>query len=356
MDNLIRHDGGQARVWDSAFKFVEAPMCYLNKKQRVLASSFVVPGNENKDSKTHVFYKDQPTLGIKLAMGIVYPLTLALTPFSIIADMFLGVSQALFRLYQGADQKEIKSILHKKVFASPAQQMTFLAVNGVALFALCYQLKGPAYFAACIFTIGAPKYQLISLFNRNALVFAISAVCVSPILGCSLYTLSQKCVSGLPRCCRPDGYNIFIDGGAQNQFGEKIDFNNPESFYETWRREHDGESKTSEENQSAFNSLKISISKELKDLPKTEKFDKFRTWLNSTPAQPPFALFGFTSESQVTEKALKEKFKNLAKEYHPDKCPDAKEEAGVYFKLIFAARLNIEKTILKIHKQPVNED
>jgi hypothetical protein len=74
----------------------------------------------------------------KIAQGfflgwVALPITLASTPVTILADMIAGVVEGGMQMYTNGFDQEAKTILYKKLVASPVQQITFTSTAvGVA--------------------------------------------------------------------------------------------------------------------------------------------------------------------------------------------------------------------------------
>lgn len=363
MDFSNKIEWKKDRIWGSAFKPIEAPMSFLNEMQNKYGSfwSFLITNptsfstHSNKllegikhcnlklikisliDLKTDVkesfihLYKKKQIVPIVLATGIAFPATIALIPVSMIADIFAGVIQAGLRLCQGADKNEVLSILHKKVVASPIQQ-------GI-------------YFLTSVITLGIISGVLIPNVHQKGFAFgrafAINTFFWSALTGNLLYCTSQKVTASLPRCLRPDGYNVFIGSGATDMFGIKADFD-AETTYQKWRnKEQEWHYKAKDKND-RFKDVRDQVTADLNNLALKfpEKFTKIRNWFES--GQDTHVLFEFSSPDEVTKEVLIKKYKLLALQCHPDKFQgDERKEAAIWFNLVMEARLDIEKNILE---------
>jgi hypothetical protein len=286
-----------------------------------------------KESFIHL-YKKKHLVAIVLATAIAFPTTVALAPISIIADIFAGTIQASLRLCQGADKDEILLILHKKVIASPVQQGIYLLTSVIALGILA----------------GGMIIRMHQEGIRFIPAFAVSALVVSAIMGNVVYWNSQFVVASLPRFFIPDGYNVFIKGGAKDEFGIKVDFD-PERKYLKWR--HEWRHEFEETDKAYFDNIFANAIKETEnELNKLsinfpQNFKTFRAWFSSD--KKTYKLFGFSSADKVDENGLNKQFRALALQCHPDKFPDKekKKEAEIWFKLLMAARFDVEENILK---------
>lgn len=364
----------RAPVWGSAFKIAEAPMSYMNRLQneygdfgscfveffkfptsfayhgiqlvdgfryrrvRLLKESVVGFGRDIKDSFVHLYQKKH-LVTIVIGTGIAYPLTVAMTPVSIILDIFAGSIQASLRLCQRADKEEILSILHKKVIASPVQQGVYLLTGLVALGILA---GGPA---GHMWQRGIP---FIPSFAANALLF-------SALMGNIFYTRNQRSVADLPRFFRPDGYNIFIDGGAKDECGKIPDFD-AETTYLRWRRKVEETTAQSNTTNREFTKTRKLIQDDLDKLITKfpDEFTEIRNWFKSN--KDTYELFGFSSLITVNENRLKRKFRLLALQCHSDKFQDdnAKKEADIWTRLVLEARLDVENRFKLLNQSTSN--
>lgn len=67
---------------------------------------------------------------------VAMPIHLASIPVSIVADVVIGVAEAIFIAKKGAPRKDIQELLFKKLVASPIQQLTYGAVTGTLFYAI----------------------------------------------------------------------------------------------------------------------------------------------------------------------------------------------------------------------------
>lgn len=369
MVNNLTIEWNRAQLWESAFKIAEAPMSYLNKLQNTysercgcfieffetMPTAYAIHrdqllgglsplnlyeikrglqgwGSDVKQTVIHLYEKKHLVL-ITLGTCVALPLSLMMVPVSMIADIFSGVIQASLRLCQKADKEEVLSILHKKVIASPVQQSIYLLSSLILL-----GLIG-----------GGAAVQISQAGNSFIKAFVISSLFCSALLGNLVYCRSQEAVANLPRFFRPDGYNVFLDNGATDSFGVKVDFD-PESRYQKWRYQQQEEAKSHYRSYNTlsdpFAETKQRIKTELDKLEKKfpEKFIEIRTWFES--GQKSYQLFGFLSIEAVSEGDLQKKYKSLALKCHPDKFQNHEaKEAEIWFKLLMEARLDVEEKI-----------
>lgn len=349
-------------VWNSAFKIIEAPMSYTNKwlnthgRWYELISSYPVAEEEWKGKfqtiACHLYNKKIMILATAVQV-IAYPFSWIFTPLTAIADIFAGVIQATVIACQGASKEEIQSILHKKVIAAPTQQLAYTFNNFVELgpiirpFALYTALIAPPL---SVMVVG--QFLLAGLPVSTAMTFLITKVSVtftsnmikgaavpvfihSMLLGDILYRDAQNMVGNLPKFLIPDGYNIFIEGGALDELGENAF--DPEQKYAEFKNQR----------VETLN-FKASIKKSLEVVAeKATRFQKLYDWLESE--REPYELFGFKSKDEVNEVILKKFYFEWSLLCHPDKCEkELQQEATILFKMVSAARQDLENSLEKI--------
>src|SRR4051812_46299623 len=173
-------------VWPSAFQWVEQPLYSLNEERN--------KGLQDSDFKW-----------VMLRQYVYWPLVMCATPLSCIADVAAGVAEAALSAYRGDGGTE--SILHKKIIASPIQHLVFFSGN-LLLPVLCGSLCIPA-----ILKLNLP--WLKGFIGVSTLIFG-------PMAGFLSYHLVQRAVGKLPNWARPEGFNIFINGGCLNPKGQKM--------------------------------------------------------------------------------------------------------------------------------------
>lgn len=398
----------RAPVWNSTFKIIEAPMSYMNKLLNVhgrwldqLILSFPVSGQEFSNTfepiwvglKTFNFteiklgtigfggklrilgqhlYDKKITILATVGQIVAYPISWIFTPITAIADIFAGVIQATVRTCQGASKGEIQSILHRKVIAAPAQQLAYTISNFVVFGPMFLQIAAKiALFAPFLAVSIVGTSLLFGLPVAHAIVYATTEIYVpsvlssamtsasigilvhSLIMGDSIYRDAQGMVGKLPKFLIPDGYNIFIENGALDEFNNNAF--NPEEKYAEFKKQKHAEfkkkpksSRRKSDKRPFSSDYTASIKKDLDNIKeKDPSLKRLRDWFEGD--EEPYTLFGFDSEDKVTEAGLKNSYRKLSLKYHPDKCLEkSKEEATILFKMINTAREDIEKMILKI--------
>lgn len=398
-------------VWGSAFKIIEAPMSYMNKLLNThgrwydIISSSPVSGRDLSDAFDPLWYGLKKFNVTEMKLGaagyagklqilagylfdrkitilatagqvIAYPISCAFTPITAIADIFAGVMQATVRTYQGASKEEIQSILHKKVIAAPTQQLAYSLNNFVVLGPIFLEVAKYAAIGAAVVSLYAsvigigvslsaglplskgivvvakivPKVvasTAISIAKKSA---SESIIIYSFLMGDTLYRDAQGMVGKLPKFLIPDGYNIFIENGALDEFGDNAF--DPEGDYAEYKKQANNSRENSNElpiNEKRPYSLRFkqSIESDLNKITnKDPSFQKLRTWFEA--GKKPYTLFEFESQNQVDESKLKQSYRKLVLKYHPDKCADAsRTEAEILFKMVNTAREDIEERILK---------
>jgi hypothetical protein len=251
--------------------------------------------------------------------------------------------------------------LHKKVIAAPAQQLAYVINNFVVMAPLYRNVAKVA--AVAIPVLGCLSFGLLL---AGGLTFAESAsvmpvimyetmwayvtedlqrgiICHSLLVGDHLYRSAQSMVGKLPKFFVPDGYNIFIENGALDSFGNNAF--DPEGKYAEFKEA----SRSSGNNQRPYSpDFRRSIISDLSKIVSSDpNFNQIREWANK--GLEPYTLFGFTSEDKVNESDLKKAYRKLALQYHPDKITESsKPEADIYIKMINTARKDVERNILKI--------
>lgn len=389
-----------APVWNSTFKIIEAPMSYTNKllnihgrwhniissspvTRRDLSNAFdqvvfglkkfnftemklgaICFGGKLQTLSSHLY--DKKIIILATAGQVVaYPISCIFTPITAIADIFFGVIQAMFRACQGASKNEIQSILHKKVIAAPVQQLAY-TINNFVIFGPIFLVLAKnaaivtAFVTASIGFIGVCSPFLgLSLSERITVVIsaipeifasdfksamyegAIKVILIhSFLLGDMMYRDAQTMISKLPKFFIPDGYNIFIEGGALDEFGDNAF--DPEKEYAEFK---DQSQTNTERPYSEY--FKASMQEDLKAVnEKDPTLKELHDWFINN--QEPYTLFGFESKDKVNESELKTSYKRLALITHPDKHPgNSNREAEILFKVLNTAREDVEKKIIK---------
>lgn len=381
-------------VWNSAFKIIEAPMSFTNKLQNAHGRWYEIINDSPLTSKEWDVAVNQLGEGLKkfnftevklgarniggnllklsahlydkkivilsmLGQTIAYPISWIFTPLTAIADVVAGVIQAMIRACQGASKKEIQTILHKKFLAAPAQQFAYTINNLVILgpvFKGVLQALAKTVAQAVLMAALAAIYLsyqgyspskidirdfLVSRSNVIEIV-ALSIFMHSFFFGDSLYRHAQTMVAKLPKYLIPEDYNIFIENGAFDAFGNKAF--DPEGKYAEfkWKFERASAEERDRVERGPFSSIKIDLLQVVNPDP---NLTDLREWLIS--GKESYTLFGFESEEDVIMPSLKSSYKKLSLKCHPDKCPTSSNlEATILFKMLNMARLDVEENII----------
>lgn len=271
---------------------------------------------------------------------VVYPLTLCVAPFTMLADITVGVAEVAFTYYKGCDAATLKSIALKKFVASPAQHLTFMTINGAGCFAtavyisLVYQIR----FIYCL-----PFSGWLTIFT---------------------YPISQQVIGILPKWTKPEGFSIFIDGGANDLDGSKYTQQFDESYqkYQRERRQKYAGARQYEQaqghNTSNFNVAeddswnstceKIISELSLKEVKKANgveltDYDKFKNGV--IKKVKPRELLGLNSN--FTAEKLRSVFKKFSFILHPDRNAHRIAESTAIMQCFFEAHHLLEEKLKK---------
>ena len=143
---------------------------------------------------------------LRIQSACFYPLVVVGAPFTALYDVTSGLVSCGAAFYRGDRSGLIQEIFRKQVIASAVQHFAFLAVQVV--------LIGGVY---ALIKMNIPYGD----GSGPALEFW---VCVYFMLcmGMFGYRLGQRGVGALPKWAQPDGFNIFIGGGALDEWGRRV--------------------------------------------------------------------------------------------------------------------------------------
>jgi hypothetical protein len=263
---------------------------------------------------------------------VVYPLTICAAPFTMLSDMILGVAEIAFAYYKGCDTDTLKSIALKKFVASPAQHLTFMTINGAGCFVAtaCITLAYHIPFIYCL-----PFSGWLTIFT---------------------YPTSQQVIGTLPKWTRPEGFSIFIDGGASDLDGSKYtqQFDKDYQKYEQERRQKydqewlkfaraQSEQTYQQQNTSNFNMSeedtwdivcqKIITELSLKESAGLTDYDRFKNGI--IKKMKPRELLGLNSN--FTAQELRYVFKKFSLVLHPDRNAHRATESTAITQCFFEA-------------------
>lgn len=321
-------------VYPSAFQLVEKPLYYLNEVHN--KTSLYMKKNSTN------FFKSSLAILLEriqlLVIGWVFwPVIMCATPFTASVDIGVGICEAFYAKYKGASSHQISLIIQKKIIASPIQHLAYVVTNAyattnLAIPVLCRTL--PITFAFCL----ASSFSIfpISLFIKGSLLYFLIK---APHIPLSSYHFAQKIISKkLPVWARPEGFNIFINGGSLDYFNHKItdeDYTDIEASFRKWakeciknRLEEKKKLKKNEQIESVHKRLqgKITIVNAYQNNEFKDFFNRFlskESEINLLQLSPSFS-----------KEELKKAFKRWSLVLHPDKHTekDIKEVAEILFK------------------------
>ena len=272
----------------------------------------------------------------KIGRSVVYPLILCLAPFTLVADIVIGVVEIIFAFYMNASKEVLYSIARKKLIASPIQHITFIVINATGC------LLGATLIWA--------EYRGLPFL----LCLPFSGWLANFTYGPSQTFIGKK----LPEWTRPDGFNIFIDRGARGVNGEKY-FESFDAAYESFKQQRRSQENTHSKHSSSSSrgtnkeAQAAAIWNEkcdivIQDFHLTEvtgadltRYDQLKNRV--IKKLPPIKLLEL--EDNFTETNLKRAYKKGALILHPDKNYSRQEEAGALTQLFFEANCHLEEVL-----------
>ena len=128
---------------------------------------------------------DKPALTVIgfLSGFVATPISIAFTPVGIVADVVIGIAEAVFLTYKGANNKAVQELIFKKIILSPAHQ-TLSVIAKITIFVIL------------------------------------------PICWPFSYAGSQSIITILPDYLNHKKMNIFINGGITDKDSTKTAFDN----------------------------------------------------------------------------------------------------------------------------------
>ena len=192
----------QYQLLPSAFKIAESPT-YLSWKSIRFSESL---WNQNSANNWEQFKNRTIAflVGISGYLGgmVALPITLCLTPLTLVADIVVGASECVFCLYKGLTKEDISIIAHRKFIISPCQHLTFCLGAITAL--------GVAWLVIFVYA-SSPVYALYPWLEfQPALIFWPMG-----------YSSGQAAVGLLPTSLDHQSLNIFIGEGSGEGLNEQ---------------------------------------------------------------------------------------------------------------------------------------
>ncbi len=285
----------QYQLQPSAFKIAEFPthLCWesIKSAEKLFQSDTNSIPELVKNRTIAVLYGVGGYLGGMIAL----PVTLCLTPITLLADIVVGVAEILFCIYHGANKEDLYVIAHRKFAISPCQHLTFClgAIAGL----------GISSFFVGSFTFG------------GALIFWS--------LG---YALGQKATSMLPESLNDSSFNIFIGGGSGEGDDNESWFKNTKSASASDRTKEQADTPPWEEYiQKAIPSLS-----RVNDANLNGKYIDFKKSLlkKCSPQELLGLADGFSKED------LQANYRLLTLILHPDKNRSREKEATALFSVL----------------------
>lgn len=300
----------QYQLLPSAFKIAEYPTYLCWKSFRLSEPLW----NRNSISNWEQF--KNRTIAILVGTGsylagiVALPITIGLTPITLLADIIAGVAECIFCAYKGLGKEELSIIAHRKLVISPCQHLTFClgAITGLGVGFLVYRLNRLTYLLV-------PRAGF-----KSSLVFWPSG-----------YAFGQKAVGLLPKSLNHESLNIFIGGGS----GEGPD------EQEKWCNGNINAHKQSKPNPSfEIDHSQIEwndfIDKEIQSLNRVNDPNLAIQYINFKQRLlnrcNPKGLLGLSKNFNQTD--LNRKYRELALIIHPDKNQPRQQEATTLFKIL----------------------
>ena len=255
---------------------------------------------------------------------IAFSILTPLTPVTMLIDPIIGIAEIVFALYKGEDSSTLRSIAHKKFIASPAQHFVCITIE--------------------LLTLAIMGFSELGLIPYNSsLKIKISFVFVNAgVAGFGIYPIMQKAVTALPNYCRPDGFNIFINGGAPDEYGKKYTAEAAEKTYQSYRKEWDN-STQKDWGWSEFIDGTLKDCNLEKVASATTEYDKFKNRLIDKKSTQELLELA----KNFTSQQLKTKYHQLFMALHPDKNRDNQEEAKTLSQCLIEAKCRLEKELEK---------
>lgn len=223
-------NSSHAAVYPSAFQWLEKPLYYLNESHN--KTSLYKARNANNLCK-QILASSLENSQCMIISYLCWPIIICATPFTALIDIGIGVCEAFYAKYKGATSHQISLIIQKKMIASPIQHLAYVITN----------LAIPLFFGSLtILAVCLTSFSIISPASLLVGSSLFATAVIAPSMAFSNYHFSQKIIDRkLPAWIRPEGFNIFINGGSLDCFGHKItaeDYTNIEASFYKWAKEH----------------------------------------------------------------------------------------------------------------------
>jgi hypothetical protein len=320
---------GSYPVSSSMFQLIERPLYALNSKYNAdyarQTSRHAHSTNNNSN------FQQITTIGLST---LFTPFILCATPVTMIADGLIGLGEAAHAIVKGYSSEQVRLIIQKKLIAAQFQQLTFLVVNLLAI----GLIGGTAFFINT--TLGMKMVGVITVGSMTSL-FVYQSI---------QSTIGSK---SFPSWAKPDGFNIFINGGAPSELGylyidsEKY-MEEEYSRYKKCREEYERTQSSKKAHSSATSSndpWKIYVETNTQTLTRATDESNFSALLNKfIDGKPPQELLGLNEGFNAQD--LKRAYKKNALIAHPDKKSDKdKPAAEILFKAVCEANYILEKHV-----------
>lgn len=230
---------------------------------------------------------------------IALPITIAITPITIVADIITGIGETIFCLYRGYSHNDCLEVAKRKIIIAPFQQIVFLATNA----GLYFLING---------TFGIPVTPwLLILWPIH---YAASKVLINKML---------------PPCLGPTKISIFAD--------DRFSLDKPTTSKATTdnRPVTDRFTETIKEVLESGNLTNINDPRVPSDYIDFKKRIK-----SNVSAEELFGLFGSHNHSTIHQHYL-----YLFMLLHPHNNPYCQKEAAELFKCLEAAYLVIQQEL-----------
>lgn len=350
-------------VYPSVFQWIERPLFALNNKVNELALTegvrAVVPddsrlnaagfhhlrnrrireaadcfvrGNQHKLAKCVFWAK---IYGLTTAASLVSLPIAALTPLTIAADIVVGAAEASSAKWNGATNRQIFRILHKKWIASPVQQLCFamasiaqkIATLSFGFFCSFAMLFAQLKFAhPWLTTWRITNLVMDNITQKGSMLWMIFCSMIG--VGVLEYSTSQRFFGErLPNCFKPEGFSIFINGGARNEFGQQYT-----NFFAQVDAEFAAEPQNSLTGVAAWNAFRYDLKLEEIVLAKDSQMAPFLADLKIKSREEFLQI-----DMPIEEQTIKACLRKWALILHPDRNPTETEQAKALFNALKVA-------------------